>query len=394
MLVKRLFLLFTVMVLCFSLSGCFADAADETHGFGIVNAVQVAVRETPNGQKLYRVNKDQTVWINDTRMDARNEAWYQVSTLADNGRPVTGWMKAEFIDAGDALWNDVEKVSIGYTGAIALKKDGTALVARGDDWGENSRYFLDDAGKILTNCRDVKTGLHAGQFYAFTDDGTMHSYTDKKTEKYRLFDDARWAGITEDGLFGSMAEGFIVEWIWPAEKPTAQQMRQVDKLIDTGDFFVMKTEDHQVFCCTRANAMPEQIVLPDFSRIGDVRDIAAAIAYPYGFDYKHLNDNCMAVIAWADMNGAVTVMPADAAPGAASWTDVDQLCMTNEYLLGVKSDGTVVSTGLYGKKAPELSGWTDICYLDSFAGVSAGVKTDGTVAFDGSFDYSEYYTIK
>ena len=94
------------------------------------------------------------------------------------------------------------------------------------------------------------------------------------------------------------------------------------------------------------------------------------------------------------MNGVVTVVPTDAAPQADSWTDVVQLCITLDYLLGLKSDGTVVSTGLYGKKAPDLSGWTDISYIDSIDGASVGVKTDGNLIFDGSFDYKAYYTIK
>lgn len=393
MFMKRFFLLLTVMVLCCSC--CLADAA-ETHGFGIINASQVAVRENPKGQKLYRVKKDQSVWINDVKMDSQNEAWYQVSTLADNGRPVTGWMKAEFIDAGDALWNDVQKVSIGYSGLIALKNDGTALVAPGYNWGETSRYFMDDTGKILTNCRDVMNARHQALFYALTNDNTLHPYPNRDsapiTEKYRVYNDREWAGVTEDGRFGSLAEGFTAEWIWPTEKPAAEQLRKVDKIVFTAYAYMLKTEDHQVFCCS--HPLPEQVTIPDFSQLGEVKDLVATDTFPDKADYHDLDNNIVVVTAWTDMNGAVTVVPADAAPQADSWTDVVQLCITLDYLLGLKSDGTVVSTGLYGKKAPDLSGWTDISYIDSIDGASVGVKTDGNLIFDGSFDYKAYYTIK
>lgn len=65
----------------------------------------------------------------------------------------------------------------------------------------------------------------------------------------------------------------------------------------------------------------------------------------------------------------------------SDWTDIISVSRGEPYTVGLRSDGTVVTTGVYnsGSTAPDTSGWTDITAIDAGSYQLIGLKSDGTV---------------
>ena len=59
---------------------------------------------------------------------------------------------------------------------------------------------------------------------------------------------------------------------------------------------------------------------------------------------------------------------------------------------GLRSDGTVVTTGVYnsGSTAPNTPGWTDITAIDAGSYQLIGLKSDGTVIVTGLSQDGKY----
>ena len=90
----------------------FAAACAEPMGFGFVNAKDVALRRGIGGKKvLARLPKNTCVWIHGSETDQKGTEWFHVNAgmkIKGGSYDYTGWMKAEFIDAGEKVWNNHE----------------------------------------------------------------------------------------------------------------------------------------------------------------------------------------------------------------------------------------------------------------------------------------------
>ena len=153
-------------------------AQSEPLGFGFVNARDVALRANMGGTITGRLPKGTCVWIRDTRTDRAGRKWYEINAgtgVDADGTETeyTGWMRAEFIDAGDKLWHDVESVAAADGGMVALRTDGTVEQAGGA--GETEGRDLRGWTQAISNIRQV--GLCAGGkiCYAVGLDGTCYN---------------------------------------------------------------------------------------------------------------------------------------------------------------------------------------------------------------------------
>lgn len=83
------------------------------------------------------------------------------------------------------------------------------------------------------------------------------------------------------------------------------------------------------------------------------------------------------------------------ADGFENWTNIIDLAVGYDYLVGLKADGTVVTTG-FRKSCDNydgelnVGGWTDIVEIAVGSRVTLGLKADGTVVAVGS---NYYYTV-
>ena len=65
------------------------------------------------------------------------------------------------------------------------------------------------------------------------------------------------------------------------------------------------------------------------------------------------------------------------------WTDIVQVSANNVHTVGLKSDGTVVAVGDNGSGQCDVGGWTDITQVAAGYEHTVGLKSDGTVVAAG-----------
>ena len=66
----------------------------------------------------------------------------------------------------------------------------------------------------------------------------------------------------------------------------------------------------------------------------------------------------------------------------SEWTDIVAIAAGDFHTVGLKSDGTVITTQT-GQSANEISEWTDIVAVSAGYGFTLGLKADGTVVAAG-----------
>lgn len=81
-----------------------------------------------------------------------------------------------------------------------------------------------------------------------------------------------------------------------------------------------------------------------------------------------------------------TVISTEEGFNTSSWTDIVAIAATQNFVMGLKADGTVMVVGddYYGET--KISDWTDIVAIKAYPGLSIGIKADGTVVSAGD-DY-------
>lgn len=74
------------------------------------------------------------------------------------------------------------------------------------------------------------------------------------------------------------------------------------------------------------------------------------------------------------------------------WTDIIQISAIQDHLIGLKSDGTVVSAGIenYGELQVFGDEWSDIVQIDTGGFFTAGLKSDGTVIVTPDNEYRTF----
>lgn len=72
----------------------------------------------------------------------------------------------------------------------------------------------------------------------------------------------------------------------------------------------------------------------------------------------------------------------------SDWRDIVAID-ADHCLVGLKSDGTCISTGINDRGQSNVSGWTDIIAISTREGVTLGLKRDGTVVAAGDNQYGQ-----
>jgi hypothetical protein len=379
--------------LCFALLCCLVSLAfpapgalAETPGFGMVNAGDVALRRDVRGQKITRLQKGTSVWITESKADSRGEMWYHVRAqeTAKSGFPVrSGWIKAEFVDAGSGLWNNIRTVKTASLGMIALKNDGTVLLA-GD-------FMLCDPRDRYTGLKDIRqVGFSTVGCGFFAVDGRGRLYRDG----VRAADGIRLAGshdlvcVTEDNRLLVTYNGDTqLRWIYPQNGGEADPAR-VTAMAECNYRNLFLTEDGKVFCAYVDDAelgYPE----PDWASWTDAESIDAELTsfgtYVIGGRTRRKYVPAFAAVR---RDGTVLAAPESLAALTADWRDMRKVAVGSDWILGLKRDGTVTAAGIGGRTPPDLSGWTDITDISNGHTYCVGVKRDGTLVFAGDYTFS------
>ncbi len=380
-------------LLCFALLLCLAvlpvfSLADPP-GFGIVNASDLAIRREAGGQRITRLQKGTSVWITGTGKDSKGELWYHVRAQEStkSGWPVRdGWVKAEYVDAGESLWKDVRTVKTAAWGMIALKNDGTVLCA--GDWafcGGEDRY---------AGLKDIKEiGFCTVGSGAFAVDGSGRLYRDgepvRTKERIRLAGNNDLICLTEGGRLEVTYEGNTrIGWVYPENGGEALLPRVTD-MADCEFRNLFLTDDGKVYCVKPDDAVLEYPE-PDWENWTDAVSIDASVCSNGTYVLNgHTLRKYVPAFAAVRKDGTVLAAPDKLAALTASWQGIRKVAVGSDWILGLKQDGTVIAAGIDGRTPPDVSGWTDIVDISNGHTYRVGVKRDGTLVFAGDYRFTE-----
>ena len=352
-----------------------SSALAEPLGFGFVNARDVALRGIMGGIIADRLPKGTCVWIRDARTDRAGKKWYEINAKAgvnEDGteKEHTGWMRAEFIDAGDLLWHDVESVAASDEGLLALRTDGTVEQAGRDLCGWTD---------AISDIRQVGVCMDGQVCYAVGRDGTCYDSANTgadHTERiYTAGGKQRIWEITTD--YQLKAGDNILNWIYP-QNVGPEQLSHVTAVADNACRLLLLTDDGKIYAAGWQKE-EEKEQEPDWEKWTDVVSLDAA-SCRFTEDGK-----VRSAFAAVRKDGTVLAEPAELSDLIGSWTDMAKIVIGERWILGLKRDGTVLSAGMAGATPPDVSGWSDIMDLGTGRGYCVGVKSSGSLVFAGDY---------
>ncbi len=317
-------------LLILAMLGLTAFASAETLGFGFVNATDVALRRGVGGAIIHRLPKDTCVWINSARTDSKGVLWYEINAglnVDHANYDFSGWMMANFIDAGDEVWHDIAAIAAGRSGMIALRSDGSTETAGRPIVAMDGSGWVSPKGWSAPFGKAVRAGMP------------------RNGNEYFI--------VTEDDLLISSVNGL----------PAAGGMKKAASLeaaevIVKGKPFPAWSED------------TETVV---FRSMGIPNPNAAN---PYASPPLELYLGVQA-------DGRVLAEPAFLAELVSGWSGIRDVCLTDSYVLGLKDDGTVLLT-VFGSQADlDVAHWTDISAIGAGSDWCVGLKSDDTLVFSG-----------
>ena len=371
----KVLLIFLIFILAIA-----SSSLAEPLGFGFVNARDVALRGVMGGTIMDRLPKGTCVWIRDVRMDRAGKKWYEINAKAgvnEDGteKEHTGWMRAEFIDAGDSLWREVESVAASDAGMLALRTDGT--VEQAGQSGENAGQDLRGWAKVLSDIQQVGVCANGQACYAVGRDGTCyHSADDGENHTERIYTAGGKQRVWEITTDYQLKTGdSTLNWIYP-EDLGPEQLSHVTAVADNASRLLLLTDDGRVFAAGWQQDGEEEPE-PDWEKWTDVVCLEAA-SCRFTEDGK-IRSACAAV----RKDGTVLAAPVELSDLIGSWTDMAKIVIGENWVLGLKRDGTVLSAGLAGANPPDVSGWSDIMDLGTGRDYCVGVKSSGSLVFAG-----------
>lgn len=316
---KRLLLCTALLMLLF----LFSSSA-ETLGFGYVNATDVALRRGIGGAILTRLPKDTCVWINDSKTDAQGTLWYKINAglhVNHTNYDYSGWMKADFIDAGEKLWHDITAIAADDSGIIVLRSDGTTETAGRPIVAPDASGWISPKGWAAPYGKVIRVGVppFGNQYFIVTE----------KNEFIASINRLRVA----DGM--ATADSYETEPI------------------------------------------PEGQDLPAWSTNADLKD------FYFAGIWNSTEKTSVTIAVGLRPDGTIIAEPSSLFSSLANWKDIVAIRFPGTFVMGLKKDGTVLLSALSGSNPPDVSHWHDIIAIDCGTDYCVGLKKDGTLIFAG-----------
>lgn len=324
---KRLIVSFIVFAM---ISMTICSAAGETLGWGFVNDTDVALRRGIGGEKITRLPKDTCVWINDSRTDSDGVLWYEIKTglHVDNANyDFSGWMKAEFIDAGEAIWHDVTAMAAAENGLIVLRSDGSTETAGRPIVAMDGSGWVSPRGWAAPYGRAIHVGIPfiGNQYFIVTENNELIS--------------------SVNGL--SVADGL-----------------------------------------SRAATLELEAAMLDEASLPVWKDDADIRVFRSGFMIKPNGAYAAeALYAGVRADGTVIAEPAYVTDLFANWSDVIDIRIVGNFALGLKKDGTVLLDVFNNHVVPDVSSWNDVIAIEAGLDWCVGLKKNGTLVFAGDHTF-------
>ena len=361
----------------------FAVACAEPMGFGFVNAKDVALRRGIGGKKvLARLPKNTCVWIHGSETDKKGTEWFHVNAgmkIKGGSYDYTGWMKAEFIDAGEKVWNNIVSVSSNNWGMIALRADGTAetaarpiMIAPTVDKWSAGRGWTDRFESRIVQVQALYNG-----FEVLTEEGDIYINNQMSPigRGFRLIgEESSSYALSNENAFRSIYSSDL-KWVVPSGEPDAEQVRRVIKLMNEPGGIFMLTDAGDTLA---ALEYEPNLPMPDWKDWTGLRTLSVRPYSPgEGLPYETWMG------AGIRKDGSLLTWPDFVTSAVSGWEDIKEVKLAQTYILGLKTDGTAITAGLRGGAAPDVSHWTDVIGIETDGTYCVGIRQDGTLVFAG-----------
>lgn len=244
-------------------------------------------------------------------------------------------------------WADIERISFAFFGLDAMSNEGEFFTTLDD---EDFKQRNEQLGKI-SGINIFETGASD---YAVTDQsGKLHLYN-----KYN------------DYLENESVQKEIESW------------SDIVDIVSGGNRLAVLHKDGTV-SFVYSNKLPGQTIITN----------------NYAYVYDDMNEWTDIVDISGSSGGSIAALRADGTvlvsnrmmgEGAEvsyyevpEWADIIAISMTGYNLLGLKSDGTVVTAGHVNEGQEKVAEWTDIVAISAGDSFHVGLKSDGTLVVAG-----------
>ena len=315
-----------IIIACLTIGAATAEPL----GFGCVNDKDVALRRGVGGKIVARLPKDTWVWINDSKTDNKGVLWYEIKAgvnVDHANYDYSGWMMAKFIDAGASVWHDITEIAASNHGLIALRSDGSVETAG------KPIVYADGSGWI-----------------------SPKGWADKYGSVFRV------------GVPNSAGN----------------------------EYFILTANDEFV---SSVNGQRIPNGLAKFASRTSFDEYAQDEPFPAWYNDPDLIDFCAFITAKNEQSiperqcigvrtdGTVITEPSFLEDQLGEWTDIVDICVSYDYVMGLKKDGTVVMAPFKDGVAMDVSHWRNIVDIGAGSDWCVGLKDDGTLVFAGDHVY-------
>ncbi|MBR5287779.1 MAG: hypothetical protein IKU34_04200 [Clostridia bacterium] len=352
-----------------------ASAALGELGFAEIAKENVNVRDSAGGKMLWQLNSPQSVYVFEEKTVGKY-LWCHVSTYVGKN-PKTGWIRGDMLRFLSDEFYDVVDVIAGETYVMGLRSDGTVAIL-GDDMPHAPCI---ETVRTWKNIREIGTRVCSA--YGLTDKGVVRAVGLETN-----FDGMKASHIGEGYPYPMDAQGRFLydEWTRVWEKNGNWKFWMGDDVLGDeaiasviGEFI---TPEYILLKSGRAFVIEDAI-----TQGRNVREVSSDVPYTdLAGKHEHAfalrQDGRVDVIASRcgdDGRGAGCAACAD----VKAWTDVVQIEASYEYVLGRKSDGTVLYVGKDDRIRRQVAKWTNVVDIAAAPECCIALFADGSVAMAG-----------
>ena len=316
------------------------------------------------------------------------QKWTDIEAIGTANGLVAGVKKDGTVILSDdrydvSLWKDIICVSVGTSHIVGLKKDGTVVATGSNIFGEcqvamwENIVAIDADGQKTTGLKGDGTLISTGRYVSTVADAS--SWTDIKTINAG---NSFVTGIKNDGSVVVAGFNSFVEWGYD----------DVSAFLDADSVIPAMAQGLEYIGTIKDGQLNTYVWCP--SPIEGWADIKKLCADRLTACLK--NDGTVDVAYYDDgelvVGGIIGASAEETQIDTSRWSDIIDIDVGYGHIVGLRSDGTVVASGLNSSNQCDVTTWTDIIAINAGAAHTVGLKADGTVVTTsaiGDYRYAE-----
>jgi len=344
-------------------------------GFAEIKKDNVNVRDAAGGKSLWQLDSPQSVYVFEEKTVGKH-LWCHVSTYIGKN-PKTGWIRGDMLRFLSDEFYDIVDVVADSTYVMGLRSDGTVAIL-GDDMKHAPCI---EAVRTWRNIREIGTRVCSA--YGLTDTGVVRAVGLQKN-----FDGMKASHIGEGYPYPMDSQGRFLYDAWRSawkDNENWQFWMGDDVMGNDALVKVMGENISPEYILTKSGRA--YVVENASNAWQNVREVTTDVPYiDLSGKYEHAfalrqDGQAEAIVSrcGADGKGAGCA----ACAGVSGWTDVVQIETSYEYVLGRRSDGSVLYAGKDDNIRRQVEKWTNVIDIAAAPECCIALFADGSVAMAG-----------